>query len=209
MPPRHNGSNGIDLVGSDVFVLAKRGSDICLETFDDTVSTDCALLGEDTESAHELWSGMSPLMGKTVKIVADDIVVPDATIDSDYLTVPFACQKIEVGLGFTHEIVPLPPVSTDIGAGPLKAVRLIQARFRVVRTGSVEVDVGNGLQEVMIPKFSGDFLLDKDQEAQTKDICVRALGWVRDGMTPLWRIKSDKPKPCKIVSVTTEMKVSD
>ncbi len=197
------------VVGNDVFVLTKRGNDICLETFDDTVSTDCALLGEDTESTHELWSGMSPLMGKTVKIVADGIVVPDVTIDSDYLTVPFACQKIEVGLGFTHEIVPLPPVSADIGAGPLKAVRLIQARFRVVRTGSVEVDVGNGLQEVMIPKFSGDFLLDKDQEAKTKDICVRALGWVRDGMTPLWRIKSDKPKPCKIVSVTTEMKVSD
>ncbi len=199
----------VGVVGDNVYVLTQRGEDICLETFDDEVSTDCALLGEDTESAHELWTGMSPLLGRTVKIVADGIVIPDMTIENDYITVPFACKKIEVGLGFTHEIVPLPPVSADIGAGPLKAVRLIQARFRVVKTSSIEVDVGNGLQEVMIPKFSGDFLLDKDQEPQTKDVCLHALGWIRNGITPLWQIKSDKPKPCKVVSVTTEMKVSD
>ena len=197
------------VVGDDVFVLTVRGSDICLETFDNTVSTDCALLGYDPEEKHELWTGMSPLTGRKVKVVADGILLPDATIENDYLTVSVPCQKIEVGLGFTHEIVPLPPVSADIGAGPLKAVRLIQARFRVVRTQSVEVDVGNGLQEVMISKFSGDFKLDTDKPPETKDVCVRALGWVRDGMTPLWRIESDKPKPCKVISVTTEMKVSD
>ncbi len=199
----------VGVVGDDVYVLTKRQNEICLETFDDEVFTDCALLGEDHEGAHELWSGMSPLMGRKVKIIADGIIIPDMTIENDYLTIPFACQKIEVGLAFTHEIVPLPPVSSDMGAGPLKAVRLIQARLRVVRTSSVEMDVGNGLQEVMIPKFSGGFQMDKDQEPLTKDVCLHALGWVRDGMTPLWRIKSEKPKPCKVVSVTTEMKVSN
>ncbi len=199
----------VGVVGTAVYVLTRRGADMCLETFDNAVSTDCALLGEDTAGAHELWSGMTPLLGQKVKIVADGIVLPDETITTDYLTTPFACKNIEVGLGFTHEIVPLPPVSNDMNAGPLKAVRLIEARFRVVRTASVEVDVGNGIQEIMVPKFTGDFQLDKSQTPQTTDVSVHALGWVRDSMTPLWRIASDKPKPSKIVSVTTKMKVSE
>jgi hypothetical protein len=61
----------------------------------------------------------------------------------------------------------------------------------------------------MIKKLNNDYLLDSLAEKQTCDVKVRALGWVHDGVSPLWKIQSDKPQSCKIVSVTSVMKVSE
>lgn len=197
------------VVYDDVYVLVERGGSIRLETFDDDVHTDSALLGEDA-TAHAVWSGVGALAGFTAKVVADDVIRDDVTVTGDSITLPYEAKTLEIGLGFTHEIVPLPPVSaTAAGALPLKAVRLIEARFRVVNTQSLEVDVGSGLTQTIVSRFSEDFKLDQVLQPQTNDVCIHALGWIRDGMTPLWRVQSDLPRPCKIVSVTTEMKVSE
>ena len=198
----------VAVLGRNVYVLVERDAKRTLEVLDDEAHTDCAILGAD-ERAHTTWSGVQVLDGKTAKIITDDTIQQDQKISGNTLTVP-ACKHIEVGLSFTHVIVPLPPVAvSSVGALPLSAVRLIKVSFRVVDTYALEADVGNGLFEYIVPDISNKFVFDAPPEAQTRDICIRALGWCRNGMTPLWQVRSDVPRPCKIVSISCEMKVSE
>ena len=197
------------VVGKDVYFLIKRGNNVYLETFDDEVLTDCAFLGEDT-TAHTTWTGLTPLVGQEVQIIADGQVEESIELSSSSITLPKAVKRLEVGLPYTHTVVPLPPVAaSSMGNMPLKAVRLIEARFKVINTASLKLDIGNGYTEFLIKKMNNDYVLDSVKERQTQDVCVHALGWVRNCMTPLWKIQSDIPLPCKIVSVTSIMKVSE
>ena len=100
-------------------------------------------------------------------------------------------------------------MSSSVGSIPLKAVRLVEVRFKVVDTASLNLDIGNGYTEFLVKKLNDDYILDSVNEKQTTDICVHALGWVRNGVTPLWKMQSDVPQACKVVSVTCIMKVSE
>ncbi len=197
------------VIADKVYFLIRRDDSLFLEAFDDDISTDCALTGQDSE-AHSVWTGLTPLVGKHVKILADDILQPDEDLTSASLTLAKGAKKIEVGLPFEHKIVPLPPtLSSSVGSMPVKAVRLVEARFKVVNTLSLCVDVGCGVAEHLIKKFNAGYVLDSSDQAQTTDIVIHALGWVRNGVSPLWQVISDAPKKCQIVSVTSVMKVSE
>lgn len=197
------------VVGTVVYTLVERENVIYLEVLDDAVSSDCTLTGDQDEGST-LWHGFAPLLNKTVKMIVDDFILPDTTITSDDLAFDDVVYHIKVGLPFEHTIVPLPPILTQNGEDiPTKAVRLIEARFRVINTPSIQIDVGNGAHEMIVPLLTDSFRLDTTITNQTTDICTHALGWVRGGMTPLWRITGNTPTPCKIVCVTTQMKASE
>ncbi len=198
----------VSVVEGCVYFLINRDGHIYLETFDDEVLTDCAFLGEDT-TAHSTWSGLTPLVGKTVKVVADGRIEQSVTLSTGSITLPNAVKKLQVGLPYTHSVIPLPPtISYSGGTMPLKAVRLTELRVKVVDTSSLCLDIGNGFDEFLVKKLNNNYILDGITEKQTCDVCVHALGWVRDGVTPLWKLQSDTPQTCKIVSVTSIMKVS-
>ena len=74
---------------------------------------------------------------------------------------------------------------------------------RVERTENI-----HGGKKYLSAKFAYEKGLDFLAK-QTQDICIHALGWVRNCTTPLWKMQSDIPLPCKIVSVTCIMKVSE
>ncbi|MBP5534843.1 MAG: hypothetical protein J6Y03_05000 [Alphaproteobacteria bacterium] len=197
------------VVEKNVYFLIKRGNSIYLETFDDEVFTDCAFLGEDT-TAHTTWTGLTPLVGKEVYVVADGQIEESMELSSSSITLSKAIKKLEVGLPYKHTIVPLPPVvNSSMGSIPLKAVRLIEVRFKIIDTASLKLDIGNGYTEFLVKKMNNGYILDAVKEKQTQDVCIHALGWVRNCTTPLWKIESDIPLPCKIVSVTCIMKVSE
>jgi hypothetical protein len=180
-----------------------------LEVFDKEVLTDCAFLGQ-SDNAHETWSGLSVLKGKKVCVVADGRLEEDVVINSDSITLNQKATQVQVGLPYAHTVVPLPPIK-QIGIGnlPLKAVRLVEVDFKVIDTASLFLDVGNGYNEFIVQNMNDDYVFDSDTKGKTMDVCIRALGWVRDGISPLWKIQSTHPLACKIVSVTTLMKVSD
>ncbi|MBE6449231.1 MAG: hypothetical protein E7013_00830 [Alphaproteobacteria bacterium] len=193
----------------EVYFLINRDGKTYLEVFDNEVFTDCAFLGQ-SEEAHETWSGLSVLDGKKVNVVADGRLEESVVISSNSITLSQKAKQIQVGLAYTHTVVPLPPIK-QIGVGnlPLKAVRLVEVNFKVIDTASLFLDVGNGYNEFIIQNVNDDYILDGDAKGKTKDVCIRALGWVRDGVSPLWKIQSTQPLSCKIVSVATLMKVSD
>ncbi len=138
-------------------------------------------------------------------IVRGDRVVADGTITLDQ-----PAAGIQAGLRFTHEIEPL-PVTAGSPRGPVQGtpVRLIRATYRLEETSALRVDTGSGFHEVPFKQLGVAGVLDSPIQPFTGDKTVRALGWTRSGVEPLWRIEQDTPLPCTILSVHTEIMVND
>lgn len=197
----------IAVVGDDVYVLIRRGDDTMIELFDPDLYLDSALTGT-AETATASWSGLDHLDGLDVGIVADGIVLPTQTVTSGGVTLSEAASHVIVGLPYTHICEPLPPsILSNGGAG--RAVRLVEAVFRIEDTAAMRLDVGRGLQDAPLRDFDEGAILDVPQEAVSRDLTVKAFGWHKDLTKPLWRIEQEAPLPFTLLSVTTELKVND
>ena len=110
-----------------------------------------------------------------------------------------AATTITVGVPFAHAVEPMAPVVPG-PAGisldrPYRPVRLV---FRLLATGALRVDAGDGLGTIPLsPRDSNDRF--------SGDAELRASGWRRGMAEPVWRIEQDDPQPCTILSVTSEI----
>ncbi|MGE5503271.1 MAG: hypothetical protein ACM31L_02500 [Actinomycetota bacterium] len=191
-------------VEDDVFVLVERQGQWFVEMFDDTLGLDCALTGSrDTASAT--WTGLDHLEGRTVRVLADGGALSDLVVTAGRILLDEPARQVQVGLPFTHEIEPLPPVVLSGAAGPGQVVRLVRACFRVLDTSALHIDTGRGLTAIPFRRF-GRHRFDAAPPSFSGDVQIRAIGWKRDPYLPLWRIAGDAPLPCTVLSVTTEMK---
>ena len=196
----------VTVAGGNTYFIVKRGSAYFLERLDDSAHTDCAFF-LSSESPQTTFSGLSVLEGKTVKIVADGIAVPDEKVENGQIDLDHPAQDLEVGLSFSHQVVPLPPsVGASNGSAPISSARLVKGVFRVVDTASLEIDTGTGLHQELIRPLD-TYTLDHVPDPKTADIVIRSLGWSRSPTMPLWRIEGDSPKPFKLVSVTTDIQI--
>ena len=144
-----------------------------------------------------------------MRALADGGAVAAMTVADGRITLAAPARRIQAGLPFTHEIVPLPPAQTGgQGLPPGKAVRLVRAHFRVLDTRALYIDTGRGPTSVPFRRF-GKASFDAEPPPFSGDVRVRALGWSADPMTPLWRIHQDVPLPCTVLSVATEVKLAD
>jgi hypothetical protein len=84
----------------------------------------------------------------------------------------------------------------------------VSATFRLLATPAFAVDLGRGVQPVPFRRLD-TALLDAAPAAFTGDVTLRALGWRRDAMAPLWRVEGDVPLPLTLLSVTTDMRITD
>lgn len=117
--------------------------------------------------------------------------------------------QVQIGLPYTHEIVPLPPVVDAAGAASqVLLARLVQVTFRLSESVALTVDTGRGLSSVPFRRMD-EISLDTALPRFSGDVKVRAIGWRRDAAAPLWRIEQATPVPCTLLSVTTELKVSE
>jgi hypothetical protein len=196
-------------VGGSVYVAVARGDTVSLEMFDPDMALDAALPGSDT-TPRTTWSGLSHLNGRTVRILADGVDAGTAVVSGGTVTLDTPAREVVVGLPFTHEIAPLPPaVSGGRGGGPGTLIRLIRATLRLRDTAALWIDTGDGPSPQPFRALGGGAVLDQPPAALSGDLSVRALGWQRDPMVPLWRVIQDAPLPCTVLSVTMEVKVTD
>jgi hypothetical protein len=134
---------------------------------------------------------------RAAALVADGAVVLDPPAAS-----------VQIGLAFRHEIEPLPPdIISPSGAatGPL---RLVAVTFRLLATPALSVDLGRGAEPVAFRRLD-TLLLDAPPAPFTGDVTLRGLGWRRDRLRPLWRIEGEVPLPMTLLSVTTEIRMTD
>ncbi|OAN50156.1 hypothetical protein A6A04_01730 [Paramagnetospirillum marisnigri] len=198
----------VAVMGGEVHVLVERQGAVFLERFDSALSLDCALTGQQATPAT-VWSGLGHLEGRSLRVLADGGTLADQVVSGGQITLAQPAAAIQAGLPFTHEIEPLPPMTgSSQAATPGRAVRLVQASFRVLETAALHVDTGRGPLPVPLRRF-GSARFGAAPPRFSGDIAVRALGWKHDALQPLWRIRQDSPLPCCVLSVTTQMKFAD
>jgi len=196
----------VAVAGGQTYFIIKRGSAYHLEKFDTSVYTDCAVVCTSNVATTE-FNGLSVLNGKTVKLIADGVVLTDVVVSNGQVILSHPAKTLEVGLAYTHRVVPLPPrVGASNGSAPISMARLVKSVFRVVDTTSLEVDTGSGLHQELTRPL-GSYLLDHTVSSTTTDIVVRSFGWKRNPTMPLWCIEGENPKPFKLVSVTSDIQI--
>ncbi|MFC0407876.1 hypothetical protein [Roseomonas elaeocarpi] len=189
-----------------VWVTVERGGTLRLERLDPTLCTDAALTG--TGAAKLTWAGLDHLAGRNVAVVADGAPVGTYPVTGGAVTLDEAASAVEAGLPFAHVLEPMPAEAAGapgVTGGPR---RLVSATFRLLETKALTVDVGRGLLPVPLRRLDTP-LLDAAPPSFTGDVTLRALGWRRDALLPLWRISSDVPLPFTLLSVTTDTRITD
>jgi hypothetical protein len=192
-----------ELEGAVFAVVERRGGRFMLERFDAAAPFD-ATLGGSAAAPQDLWTGLGHLEGEEVGVLADGAPRGNAVVDQGAVALDPPALAVEAGLPFRHVIEPLPP---DFGArsAPL---RLVSVTFRVLETGALEVDLGRGPVPVPFRRLD-TALLDAPPGRFTGDVTLRALGWRRDALLPLWRIEGEVPLPLVLLSVTTDIRMTD
>jgi hypothetical protein len=189
-----------------VWLVVQRFGSFRLERFDNALALDAALTGSSTTPKRD-WSGLAHLEGQVVGVVADGAPAGDFLVAGGGILLDETASNVEAGLGFTHEIEPLPPdlvTALGVAAAPL---RLVSVTFRLLDTVSLAVDLGRGAQPVPFRRLD-TALLDAAPPSFSGDVRLRALGWNRDASKPLWRIFDATPLPMTLLSVTTETRIT-
>lgn len=198
----------IAVAGEDVDVLVERAGGVFIERFDDTLNVDSGLTGT-ANPAEETWTELDHLNGETVKVVADGAVVAEATVESGTVTLDEATSAVEIGLGFSHAIEPLPAYVPSLQSSAMSArVRPVTVTLRLQDTGALSLDTGRGPVEIPFRRF-GDDMLDAPPGLFSGDKTVRAFGWRSSLAAPLWRIEQNTPLPFTLLSVAAEIGFND
>jgi hypothetical protein len=150
---------------------------------------------------------LAHLEGQTVAIVADGTLRQPQTVDGGQVPLGAASSKAVVGLPFRHVIESLPVAGQVAGQGA--SYRLIEVTLRLHETGALVCDLGNGPKPVPFRQIGGASSFGEPPPSFSGDKRIRALGWRRSGIDAPWRIDQDEPLPCTVLSVTTEIKVTD
>lgn len=111
-----------------------------VEYFDLSLKTDCAKT-MTSGSPQTVWTGLSHLEGKTVKVLADGVVQAGKVVTGGQITLDRPATAVEVGLGFTPLIKMLnPEVGSAAGTSQGAAISVGEVIVRVLDTVGVEID---------------------------------------------------------------------
>jgi hypothetical protein len=190
-----------------VYAVVERAGGFRLERFDDSLQMDAAAILAGNGAGH-VWSGLAHLEGRGVRVLADGAPRDAAPVLGGAITIDPPADAVQAGLAFTHVVEPLPPETVSANGARMGPVRLVAISFRLLQTGALSVDIGRGSRPVPFRRLDTS-LLDAAPPAFTGDVTLRALGWRRDSLAPLWRIESDTPLPFTLLSVNTETRMTD
>lgn len=194
----------VSVVGESVYLLIRYGSQYYIEQLEEGLYLDSALHGASATLAST-WTGLSHLNGKYVTVVADGRIETEKLVSGGALTLAQPAREVEIGIPYTHLIEPLPPANiSEIGYS--RAVRLVEASFRLQNTSALTLDVGRGLKDISLRDLREDGSSGEEPyPVVSGDIRVRAYGWKNDTSKPLWRIEQDMPLPFSLLAVQAEI----
>ncbi|OYW09011.1 MAG: hypothetical protein B7Z53_03785, partial [Rhodospirillales bacterium 12-71-4] len=189
-----------------VYAVVERFGTQRLERFDAAAGLDAALPGS-AAAPQDAWSGLGHLEGQAVGVLADGAPRAALVVAEGRILLDPPATTVLAGLPFRHVIEPLPQALGHASGSAAAPLRLVSATFRLLATPALEVDLGRGVQPVPFRRLDTP-LLDTAPAPFTGDVALRALGWRRDAMAPLWRIEGETPLPLTLLSVTTDMRIT-
>lgn len=181
-----------------IYVLVRRevnGQTVrYVEVFDNTLNTDSAVTGTSADGATT-WRGLSHLNGKTVDVVADGSVMPQATVTDGQITISRKAKKIEIGLHYETTIQTLTPeISTTEGSTQNARKRTNEVTLRFFETTGAEC---NG--QVIPFRTFGPKILNQPAPLFTGDHYFGKLGWERGEDTLI--IQQRQPLPFHLLAI--------
>ena len=181
-----------------VYVLVRRevnGQTVrFVEVLDSTLRTDSAVTGTST-GGSTTWTGFAHLEGKTIDVVADGSVMPQAVVSGGQITLTRKAKSIEAGLHYETTIQTLTPeVATSEGTTQNAKKRTSEVTMRFLETTGAEC---NG-QVIPFRRF-GPQILDKPAPLFTGDHYWGKLGWERGEDSLL--IQQRQPLPFHILAI--------
>lgn len=165
-----------------------------VERLDPELNTDCAITGEAEEPTAS-WGGLDWLEGEEVDIVADGVVMPNATVVDGAIDLPRAASRVEIGLHYKSRIVMLPPeAQTQTGSAQARQMRLSEIAVRLLKS------VGCTVNDEVVPfRHFGLNQFDQTVEPFTGDKHISMLGWnLGDAKIT---IEQNQPLPLTVVAV--------
>lgn len=175
----------------DIYYLEKLNSDL---------RVDAGVL--DTLSpAGDVVTGLSHLEAKSVRVVADGAVQPNATVTAGQITLERDATEVEVGVNYPVRAVTM-PLNIDFGNGPTftRRKRFIEASLNVKETRGVYVD------GTLIPDRQLDIdAFDEVPAPVTGLIQAYVHGWTDLAQI---EIRQDDPLPMTILGLTLEVSLT-
>ncbi len=149
-------------------------------------------------------SGLSHLEGKTVSILGDGAVRPQAVVTGGVVNLDAPASKIQIGLPITADLGLLPAAFQMPGFGQGRAKNVNQVWLRVFESSGIFA--GPSLTNLTEAKIRTSEPFGTPPALQTREIGI-AIGpsWNNDGAQVY--IRQSDPLPLTIVSVTLDLAV--
>lgn len=151
------------------------------------------------------------LAGKPAWVLADGAVLPPiASVGADgVITLPSPARQVHVGRGYSAFFTALRPELRD-GKGDTvqgRLKRLVKLGLRLLMTGAMKADAGDGRLENLIKRSTSD-RMDIAVPLFTGDTDATAVGgqWDRDGR---YSLVSDDPRPSFVIATMPRYQVGD
>ncbi len=189
-----------------LYFCVMRNNKYYLECFDSAAYSDC-FQKMSSDEPTEVWSGFDNFEGCRMSVVADGHYVGKFEVSDGKITLFAKVSTIIAGLAYDHIIEPLPYVSEENPSYSPKAIRVVDAMFRIIDSQGLCIDLGEGYHEVSLEKICSKNKLDMKPKLFSGDVEMKALGWIRDINKPMWSIKSDTPFCFTLLSVLLKVKV--
>jgi len=172
-----------------------------IEQFSENSFTDSGFLGDNTGTPTTLWNGLDHLEGKTVAVRADGRVHSEQVVVGGAITLSFAAEVVEIGLGYTTLIEMLhPDIPLSDGSSQGSLTSISEIVLRLQDTVGVRV---NGVEHAV---FSFGTSTDTAPELFTGDLTFGNFGWNRDVNI---RIEQTLPSPFTLLGVVSKVIVND
>jgi len=179
-----------------VHALVERAGTVALERFEDGLQLDGARTFT-SPTPTTAWSGLDPLVGRRLRLLADGADLGDITLQAGTLLLAEPAFELVLGHAFAHEIEPFAPLELVETRAAHAAWRPVKIALRLLETGALRLDLGRGPRPVPLPAVPCSGTVD-----------VRAIGWRRGDDTPPWRIRQDDPVPFTLLSATLQIEVN-
>lgn len=159
---------------------------------------DCRVVLTDPV-AKATWTGLGHLEGKTVSVLADDIVQRDLTVSGGAISLTRTANKVSVGLPYTGSIqLEAPEVGTGTGTAQGQATSMHSIQLRLLASVGGTVQAGDNPEEDLPYRKLDTLVLDRPVPAFTGLKEVSASGWDKES---LLTITQDQPYPFFILAV--------
>lgn len=163
-----------------------------------TLNTDAAYVC-NSATALLTFAGIGHLECATVQIVADGAVRPATTVVGGNITISSPCaKKVEVGLGYTSDLVTMPP-EVPIEGGTSQMTKRRYARLSVRLLDSLGVQMGTTSCQALetIPFRSSSDCMGMAPALFTGDKEISHLGW-DDGRV---FVRQPQPLPSTVLAI--------